>query len=79
MLCIVVGSGAACIALPVVADRTSIAHGEDSVELAGKCGVDLIPGAGRTTFDDLVWVATKAYGAGREGLSASATAKTPFV
>jgi hypothetical protein len=60
-------------------DRTSVAHGESLVESAGKCEVDLVPGAQKHTFDNLVGVATKAYGAGREGLFASAIAKTPFI
>jgi hypothetical protein len=57
----------------------SVAHGENSVESAGKCEVDLVPGTRRCTFNNLVGVATKAYSAGREGLFAGTIAKTPFV
>jgi len=79
MLCIMVGTRATCVALPIMTDRMSIMHGENSVESACKCEVDLVPGMRRCTFNNLVGVATKAYGAGREGLFASAIAKTPFI
>lgn len=57
-------------------DGMSITHGENSVELAGQC--DLIPGVKRCTFNDLVWVVTKAYSAGREGLFCQRYCKNPL-